>query len=499
MMKKPFISFALTLVLCACTVGPNYSRPKVVVPEKFKEIPKGWKSAQPRDTVSRGDWWKIFKDEKLNFLENQLNSCNQSIATAEANYRQALALIDEAASNYYPVISTSASLTRQWVRSSGSSNFQTSSSPGSGTSVAVPGATTTSTGTASGGRSNGVSHSLLFNASWEPDIWGTVRRTVEANIAGAQASQSLLASTRLISQATLAQTYFQLRTLDTDQQLLDKSVRDYTKALQLTQNRYALGVAARTDVVQAQTQLETAQALAASNGINRAKYEHAIAVLIGRPPEFFSIAFNPLKTTPPYIPVSVPSEMLERRPDVAQAERLMAQANAQIGVAISAYFPTLGLTATGSYAHKGYNNWLSIPGLNWSVGPQLAETIFDGGLRSATTAAARAVYDSTVASYRQIVLAAFQDTEDNLVSVRLLKTQVKYQRQAAVSARTAATLVYNQYKAGLVAYTDVIVAQNLSYTAERNASDVVGLQMNAAVGLIKALGGGWNNCVLDCH
>jgi NodT family efflux transporter outer membrane factor (OMF) lipoprotein len=277
-----------------------------------------------------------------------------------------------------------------------------------------------------------------------------------------------------------------------DQKILNNTVREYQKALVLTQNRYRSGVAARTDVIQAQTQLATAQAQALNNGIARSQYEHAIAILTGQPPANFSLSFQPLTMTPPHIPLEIPSELLERRPDVAQAERLVAQANAQIGVAISAYFPSLLLNGTGSVVGNGYAHWFSLPNLAWSLGPQIAATFYDGGLRSATLAAAHATYDANVAAYRQTVLAAFQDVEDNLVSLRILKSQYAVQNQAAKDAKLALKLVMNQYKSGTVAYSDVITAQNTAYTAEKNAADVNGLRMTSAVGLIKALGGGWD-------
>jgi NodT family efflux transporter outer membrane factor (OMF) lipoprotein len=320
---------------------------------------------------------------------------------------------------------------------------------------------------------------------------------VEANAAGAQASAAQLALVRLSSQATLAQTYFQLRALDKDQKILDDTVVDYRKALKLTKNRYASGVAGRTDVVQAQSQLDNARALAINNRIGRAQFEHAIAVLLGEPPANLSIPAEPLTAKPPAIPLEVPSALLERRPDVAQSERLAAEANAQIGVAIAAYFPTLTLSGTASEQNRNYAHWFSIPALNWSLGPQLAETIFDGGLRKATTAAARANYEATVATYRQTVLTAFQDVEDNLVSLRVLKQQSVAENSAAASARLALKLIFNQYKSGTAAYSDVITAQTAAYTAEKSAADINGLRMTAAVGLVKALGGGWNVAAID--
>jgi NodT family efflux transporter outer membrane factor (OMF) lipoprotein len=449
----------------------------VAVPAAFKETAntKNWKTAEPRDSDDRGEWWRVFRDSRLNQLETQLNASNQTIVNAEANYRQALALVDEARANLFPVGSVAASLTRQKQ----------------GADTMVAGSTLTN------GRTNGINagiattHTLSFTSSWEPDLWGSVRRTIEASTAAAAANKALLASTRLSAQASLAQLYFQVRALDKDQRLLDQMVKENQRALALTRHQYAAGVAARSDVVQAQSVLEAAQAQAVNNKISRVQFEHAIAVLTGRPPAQFLLPPAPLAAVPPRIPAGVPSALLERRPDIAQAERLMAQANAQIGVTMTAYFPVLTLSATGSVTNPGYANWFSLPALGWAIGPQLGGILFEGGLREATLRAARANYDATVASYRQTVLAAFQDIEDNLASLRILETEALAQNKAAHSARQALKLTLNQYQAGTVPYSSVIVAQVNAYTAEKNAADVAGLRMVSAVGLVKALGGGW--------
>jgi NodT family efflux transporter outer membrane factor (OMF) lipoprotein len=485
----------IPLFLSACAVGPDYVRPSAVVPASFKEAKgkkvmgskrsKDWKIAQPCDAKDRGAWWTVFNDRELNRLETQLNISNQTILNAEANYRQARALVDEARASFFPTLTGSITVTRQ-KQGTGATFFSSTSG------------VTTSTGSASTG-TGGVSktpinttHSLLLNGSWEPDIWGLVRRTVEASAAGAQASAALLASTRLSSQASLAQYYFELRGLDTDQKLLDDTVKNYKKALRLTRNQYVSGVASRADVVQAQSQLEAAQATAINNGILRAQYEHAIAVLIGVPPSNVVLPPHVRKTTPPPIPLELPSALLERRPDVAQAERLMAQANAQIGVAVAAYYPALTLSGSASATGKGLAHFFSIPTLGWAYGPQLSDVIYDGGLRSATVRAASAGFDATVASYRQTVLAAFQDVEDNLASLRILAAEAVVQDQAVASAKLALKLVINQYKAGTVPYSSVITAQTTAFTAEKNAADINYLRMTSAVGLIKALGGGWD-------
>lgn len=487
---KQIALISLISILSACTVGPDYHRPSVYIPHQFKEA-KGkkfigknssdWKLAQPKQINYHQPWWKIFGDKKLNNLEDQLNCSNQSIAAAAANYRQAQALVAEVRADFYPTVSGSASFTRQ--KQSGSTSFISNNTTG------APTTGTASTGVGINRITN--THNIIFNASWEPDIWGLVRRTVEASEASSEASGALLASTRLSAQGSLAQYYFEMRALDTDQKILNETVTSYKKTLQLTKNQYASGVASRADIVQAQSQLEAAEASAINNRINRAIYEHAIAVLIGKPPAALSLSPRPLTATPPPIPIGIPSVILERRPDIAQAERTMAAASAQIGVAVAAYYPTLTLTGSASFFGKGLSHWISMPALGWAYGPQLSQIIYDGGLRSATVAAAEAGYSSTIATYRQTVLAAFQNVEDNLATLRILNAEAVVQNQALASAKLALKLVINQYKSGTVPFSSVITAQIAAFTAEKNAADITGLRMNASVGLILALGGSW--------
>ncbi len=502
MINRIFILISLPLFISACAVGPNYKRPDVTIPAKFKEAKnksvigsiskdKHWKIAKPNDTNDRGEWWKVFHDPQLSALETKLNNSNQSIATAYANYQQAYALVDEARASFYPVLIGSGSLQRQ--HGSGSTNIVSTSNNG----APPTGSTSSGLATTSASKINYI-HSISFNASWQPDIWGLVRRTVEASRGAAEASAALFAATRLSSQASLATYYFELRALDTDQHLLDVTVRANKKILALTINQYHSGVVSRGDILQAQSQLEASQSLAINNGINRAIYEHAIAVLIGVPASDFSIAYHPLKATPPPIPIAFPSTLLERRPDVAQAERLMSQANAQIGVAIAAYFPALTLTGNSSFVRQGLSHWISMPEMGWSYGPQLSELLYDGGLRSATVRAARFGYQSTVASYRQIVLAAFQNVEDNLATLRILTKQAAVQNEAAVTAHKALKFVVNEYIAGTVPYASVLTSQLAAYTADKNAADITALRMTAAVGLIVALGGGWDAHEIGC-
>lgn len=456
----------LAFQLTGCAVGPNYHRPAVAVPASYKEAPEGWKVAQPADQADRGPWWTIYQDAQLNTLEDQLSQNNQTIAQYAAAYRQARALVSEARAAYFPVIGASGSGARSRTAITNS---------GAPTSLAI-----------------GNSFSFGLQASWEPDLWGRISRTVSAQEASQQGAAANLANARLSAQATLAQTYFTLRSLDAQQKLLDDTVTAYQKSLQLTQNRYAQGVAGQADVVQAQTQLESAQAAAIDNGVARAQDEHAIAVLVGQPASTFSIPPSPLDATPPAVPLQVPSALLERRPDIAAAERAAASANEQIGVAISAFFPSLTLSASGGVQNSVFSSLFALPWRFWTLGPSLAETIFDAGLRYAQTQAARAAYDQQVAAYRQTVLAAFQDVEDNLASQRILAQEVAVQQQAVESAQHALTIILNEYKAGTTDYLNVLSAQTTAFAAQQKLDSLAGERMVSSAGLVKALGGGWD-------
>lgn len=462
------LAATLTMLVAGCAVGPDYQRPSAAVPASYKEAPEGWKVAQPADRTDRGNWWSIYNDPQLDDLENRLNASNQSIAQFAAAYRQARALVGEARAAYFPIVGATASASRSGFGS---------------------GARTTTTGNST---SIGNSYSLALDASWEPDLWGSVSRSVNAQKAGEQGAAADLANARLSAQATLAQSYFQLRSLDAQQKLLDDTVAAYASSLQLTQNQYAQGIVARSDVIQAQTQLQSAQASAIDNGIARAQFEHAIAVLVGEPASTFALPASPLDATPPDVPAQMPSAILERRPDVASAERKAAAANEQIGVAIAAFFPTLTLSASGGFQSSVLSQLLRAPSRFWTLGPDLAATIFDGGLRRAQTEAARATYDQDVATYRLTVLTAFQDVEDNLASLRILANEIVIQQQAVQSAQQALAIVNNQYKAGTVGYVNVLTAQTTAFTAEQKLANIAGQRMVSSVGLVKALGGGWD-------
>jgi NodT family efflux transporter outer membrane factor (OMF) lipoprotein len=461
----PLAAFAL---LDACTVGPDYVRPGADTPAAFKEL-DGWKAAQPRDQELRGKWWEAFGDAFLNDLEEQVSVSNQNLAQSAAQFRQARALVRSARAGFLPTVSADASVTR----GASPANFSNR------TFVQNP-------------RGPSTDYSLSLDAVWEADLWGRVRRTVESSEAGAQASAADLEALRLSLQAELALNYFQLRALDAQKTLFYDTVAAYQRSLTLTQNQYTAGVAARVDVIQAQTQLKTTQAQALDIGVQRAQLEHAIALLIGKPAGSYSLAEAALAALPPPAPAGMPSALLERRPDIAAAERRVAAANAQIGVAEAAYYPSLTLSATAGFQSSSFANWLTAPNRFWSLGPALAQTLFDGALRRAQTEQAVAAYDANVAGYRQTVLTGFQEVEDNLAALRILEQEAAVQDEAVRNARQSVALTTNQYKAGLVSYLNVVTVQATALANERTAVDILSRRLAASVLLIKALGGGWN-------
>jgi len=465
-MVARILVFAATLtLLAACSVGPRYARPSVATPPAYKEIGE-WKLAQPKDTTERGRWWEIFGDARLNALAVQIDVSSQEVRIAEAKYRQARALLQAARAGEFPVVRASASATRG------------ESSQGSGNS------------TRAGGPAN--LYGIGLDAGWEADLWGRVRSAVESSAAGEQASAADLAAVRLSVQAELASNYFQLRVLDAQRLLLDESVAAFGKSLELTRNRYAAGVVGKVDVAQAETQLKSTQAQALDIGVQRAQIEHAIAVLIGRPPAELALDPVPLEVALPVVPAGLPSELLERRPDIAAAERRMAAANAQIGVAMAAYFPALTLSASAGFQSSSFAQWLSLPNRFWSLGPALAQSVFDAGLRGALTDQAAAVYDANVAAYRQTVLGGFREVEDNLAALNILALEAAVQAEAVQAARQSTELTLNQYKAGTVSYLNVVAAQTAQLANERTAAAILGRRLTATVALVKALGGGWS-------
>jgi NodT family efflux transporter outer membrane factor (OMF) lipoprotein len=469
MRRLPHLSLlAVTLLaLHGCAVGPDYVRPDMETPAAYKETPPiDWKPAQPRDEAKRGKWWETFADPQLNALIEQVDISNQNVRAAEARFRQAQALVAGSRSALFPTLDANASIIR-------------SRSP-----VGALGGTTA-------GRIV-TNRSASLEAGWEADVWGRVRRGIESSEAGAQASAADLESVRLSAQAELATNYFLVRVLDVQRQLLEDSVAAFQKSLDLTRNRYAAGVVGKVDVVQAETQLRSTQAQAVDTGVQRAQLEHAIALLVGKAPAAFSLPPAPLRITMPEMPASVPSELLERRSDIAAAERRVAAANAQIGVAQSAFFPALTLSGTLGSRASDPSLWFTTASRFWSIGPALAQTIFDAGLRQSQTDQAIAAYNATVADYRQTVLNGFREVEDNFAALRILAEEARIQDEAVKSARESVSLTTNQYKAGIVSFLNVAIVQTSQLNNERTAVGLLGQRLAAAVALIKALGGGWD-------
>jgi NodT family efflux transporter outer membrane factor (OMF) lipoprotein len=463
------LAIALAIVIAGCTMGPDYVRPAAPAPASYKEA-DGWKRAEPQDHLPRGEWWRAFNDPELDALEAQVVIDNQTIKAAEARVREARALTEAARAALFPIVSGSAAATRS----------------GGGSRVVG--------GSVQGGTGN--RYGITLDANWEIDIWGRVRRQVEAAGANAQASVADLEAAKLSAQTLLATDYFLLRVQDAEIRLLNETIAAYERSLQLTQNQYNVGVAARADVVQAQTQLKSTQAQVIDARLTRAQLEHAIAMLTGKAPAEVSVAASGSPIAHPDVPLGVPSELLERRPDIAGAERRAAAANAQIGVAEAAFFPSLTLSATGGFQSSVLSQLLSLPNRFWSLGPAIAQTIFDAGLRRAQTAQAIAAYDETVANYRQTVLTGFQEVEDNLAALRMLEQEAAVQDEAVRAAREALAIVNNQYRAGIANYLAVVVVQAAALSNERTALSIEGRRLTATVQLIKALGGGFEASTL---
>jgi NodT family efflux transporter outer membrane factor (OMF) lipoprotein len=467
---RSLILLALVLGLTGCAVGPKYHPPMMQAPPAYKEV-GDWKPAQPNDQNLGGDWWTIFQDPQLDALEQQINIGNQNLKAAEAQFRQARATVRYNRADYYPTVSAGPSATRTRV------------SANSPTSTILRGATYND-------------FVLPFDVSYQADVWGRVRKSVESSRELAQASAADLATINLSMHADLAIDYFQARSLDAEEQLLNSTVTQYEQALQLTQSRFEGGIASEVEVEQAKTQLQTTRAAAIDVGVARAQFEHAVAILIGKPPAEFSLAPLPLTAPPPHIPLSVPSELLERRPDIAAAERRVASANAQIGVAKSAYYPTISLGASGGFESSSITTLLNGPSGLWSFGLSAVGTIFDGGRRRSLTDQARAAYDFQVATYRESVLSGFQQVEDNLAAVRILENEARVQDDAVVAAQNSLNLSITRYKGGVTSYLEVITAQSAALTDEVTAVNILGRRMANTVLLIQALGGGWDRSSL---
>ena len=469
------LALLLGLLLAGCTVGPQYIKPTVPMAAKYKEEAASsfkerdqWQPARPGDQISRGKWWEIFGDPELDKLEEQVAASNQSLKVAEARFREARAAIRFNRASQFPTISTAPSAS--YVKGSEfSSNFPSRIDESSKGDFVLP-----------------------FDLSYELDLWGRVRRSVAATREEAQATAADYETAKLSLEAELAMDYFELRSSDAQKQLLDDTVKAYTDNVQLTASRFRRGVAPRADLAQAQTQLDTTRVLDTDVAVQRAQFEHAIAILTGEPPAEFSLTTAPLNDQPPSTPIGLPSELLQRRPDIAAAERRVAEANQQIGIARAAYFPTVTLGGTAGFAGSQGSNWFGWPSGFWAVGPVLAETLFDAGRRRAASESARANYDAAVATYRQTSLAAFQEVEDNVAALRILENETQQQQQAVASSEESLQLSTNRYRGGVDTYLQVITAQTIELANERNAIDILRRRLDASVLLIKALGGGWD-------
>ena len=472
------------LSLGGCMVGPDYDRPPAIVSQRFKELQPapGWQRATPQVAgLAKGDWWRIYDDPLLSSLEAQVSVSNQNVKVSEANYRQARAIVDEARASLFPTITGTPAVTRQ---SSGGGGSGFSSGTGLGT---------TGIGTSFGG-STITNYQLEASVSWDLDVWGRIRRQVESDVASAQASAADLANATLSYQATLAVDYFNLRAEDSLQMLLDRTVDFYQRSLRITQNQYNAGLTAATPtaLLQAETLLEQTRAQAIQVGVLRTQYEHAIAVLTGRPPADLSIAAAPLPRTIPAIPVTLPATLLQRRPDISAAERAMEQENALIGVAVAAFYPDISLSALYGWSGNPIGSLIQAANRVWSLGATASEVLFEGGLRSATVQAAQATYDAAVATYRQTVLTAFENTEDYLSALRILDRQSVAQARAVSLSEQAVTVAFNQYYAGTVDYTTVVTSEATALSNEQSALTIQQERLVDSVSLIEQMGGGWD-------
>jgi NodT family efflux transporter outer membrane factor (OMF) lipoprotein len=462
---RPALALVTLLGTGGCAVGPDYQRPTAALPAAFKEA-AGWKTATPNDAAERGPWWEVFQDPLLNDLEAQAATANQSLLIAAANYEQARQLARADRTTLLPTISLSGSAQRSKSASS-HAGATTSSAPAN-------------------------SFSASAGASWTPDFWGRVRRLNESDLAAAEVSAADLALSRLSVQSTLAQSYIQLRIADEKIRLRENAVTAYRRTLTIAQNKYKVGIAARSDVISAQALLDAARAQAVDAGVQRAQLEHAVAVLVGKPPGDFTLTPQPALTfSVPDLPLRLPGDLLERRPDIAAAERSVAAANARVGVQTAAYFPDLTLSATGGFQGPQFAHLFSTPDRFWSLGASLADSLLDFGRRGDQIAAARAAYDANVASYRRTVLGALQEVEDDLASLRLLESEAQIQNDAVTEAAEAARIALNEYNAGTVDFTTVVTAQVTELNDRQTALTILQNRLIASVALTEALGGGW--------
>jgi NodT family efflux transporter outer membrane factor (OMF) lipoprotein len=490
--RKLFFGPSLAaLLLAGCMVGPKYHQPAATVqppPAAYKELPVEnppageWKIAQPQDAMLHGKWWEIYSDLELNALEDQLNINNQNIKVSFENFMEARTIVTQARAQLYPTFGTTPSFQRSQSSANLKNNVGTTGTAGGGT----------------GTRANVYSTlaNVPISASWEPDLWGRVRNTIREAQYNAQLSAADLENVRLTEQANLAVFFFELRGQDALQKILNDTVEADKKSLELARARYETGVDTQLSLVEAQVTLQQAESASTNLGIARAQFEHAIAVLIGTSASGFSMPYKPLSAAPPAIPVGIPSELLERRPDIAASERNMAAANAQIGIATAAYYPNLTLSAQGGFESSALQNLFTWPSRFWSVGPSISQTIFDAGLRRATVHQFVAVYNADVASYRQTVLTAFQQVEDSLATVRILSRQIQQQEQAVESAQQFLKLSQARYETGVDTYLNVLIAQTTLLTDQQQLASLHTQEMAASVQLIEALGGGWDRSQL---
>jgi NodT family efflux transporter outer membrane factor (OMF) lipoprotein len=462
------VSGVAIVFFAGCTVGPNYVRPTAEVPTAYKELPPDWKPAQPSDAIAKGKWWEIYQDDQLNSLEAQIDVSNQTLKAAQEQFAQARAALRITRSNLFPTVSTDPSVSRTHL---------------------APNEPLYNAATES---KDYNTFTIPVDVSYEPDLWGRVRRTVEASRSEAQATAADLANVNLSLHAELASDYFQLRGLDAQKQLLDSTVDSYEKALDLTESRFHGGLASAVDVAQAQTILETTRAQSVDVGVQRSAYEHAIAVLIGKPAAQFSLPQIPLTTPPPVIPSGLPSDLLERRPDISAAERRVQEQNAQIGVARAAYFPLVTLSGAGGFESTVFTTLIQGPSGFWMLGGDAAETLFDAGRRRGVSDQAKAAWNQSVDNYRQTVLTAFQEVEDNLAALRILENEANTQAGAVAAAQHSLSLSVTRYKGGVTNYLEVTTAQSAALSDEVTAVNILTRRMAASVLLIKAIGGGWN-------
>lgn len=455
-------------MLSACTLSPDYHRPEISTPAQFKQA-EGWTQANPSDAVARGAWWELYGDKQLDALVEELNRSNQTVAQYEAQYRQAQALVRSSRAALFPSLNLTVGKNRS-AQGTGSSSSSLSNN------------------------SSGIrdTYNAQLGVSWEIDLWGKLREAMNANEASAEASLADMAAIRLSQQSELVQNYLQLRVIDAQKRLLEATVAAYERSLKMNENQYRAGVAGPDAVAQARTQLKSTQADLIDLAWQRAQYENAIAVLMGKAPADFALAASGGIPALPQVPVSLPSQLLERRPDIASAERKVMAANANIGVSRAAYFPDLSLSMNGGYSSSSFNNWIELPNRYWSVGPQLALTLFDAGKRSAEVDRSVAVYDQTVAQYRQTVLDGFKEVENYLVQLKVYGDEAVVRQEALEAARESLRLTENQYKAGLIGYLDVVNVQTTALSSERSVLTLLQGRLVASVQLIAALGGGWD-------